>query len=516
MIAAAVIALLAAGPSRVVVYPDRAQVSRTSAVDCGARVPVVFERIPPSAAKDSLRAEISSGSIVGLRAELVTLAAEFNPKIEALRKRADELNDQAVGFRDEVTRAQTQFAVGDKLRGVATRLISREMTTEKPDLKSWQAAFDQSLHTQLAADQTMADAELKLADIATEQALVQAQLQQASAGAARQAWKVEVLAECAAGLKSTVTLTYLVGDVSWVPAYEARTTVGGVDLTLWATVQQTTGESWENVALVLSTAAPLQNATPPELNTLKLSAYQSPREKKVLVARSEVTQTATSGNLGLETKEAGLTTVDQGLSVQMAVTGRVQVSGEGQSARVRVGQTKLVGKLELRATPKLLPAAFRVVELTNSAPWPLLPGVVDAYRGSGFVGRYPLERVPQGGTFDLSFGLEESVRVKRTTLSELKREQGLFNDKIRFSYAYSMELTNHKKTNVEVALVDQVPTSEVNDVTIGIADSTTSGFERSTRDGSMKWKVKLSPQERKTVKLGFSVDVPNSYDSSGL
>ena len=37
---------------RVVVFPDRAQVTRLTTVTCGARVPVTFEHLPPAAAQD--------------------------------------------------------------------------------------------------------------------------------------------------------------------------------------------------------------------------------------------------------------------------------------------------------------------------------------------------------------------------------------------------------------------------------------------------------------------------------
>ena len=67
---------------RVVVFPDRAQVTRVTQVQCGARVPVTFDHIPPVAAQDSFRARVFGGSIDGMRAELVTQDKEFSPKAD--------------------------------------------------------------------------------------------------------------------------------------------------------------------------------------------------------------------------------------------------------------------------------------------------------------------------------------------------------------------------------------------------------------------------------------------------
>src|SRR6266699_3030294 len=74
--------------SQVVVYPDRAQVSRVVEVSCGAgRAAAVFASIPPSADPSSFRARASSGMVEGLRAETITRETAYAP--EAKRLEAD-------------------------------------------------------------------------------------------------------------------------------------------------------------------------------------------------------------------------------------------------------------------------------------------------------------------------------------------------------------------------------------------------------------------------------------------
>ena len=166
--------------------------------------------------------------------------------------------------------------------------------------------------------------------------------------------------------------------------------------------------------------------------------------------------------------------------------------------------------------PKVVPVAFRVAELTNQAAWPLLAGRVDAFRSTGLVGRYALERVPQGGAFNLTFGVEEAVRVKRTIIEELKRDTGLFNGNKRFTYVYSFEVANYGKTAIEVALAEHLPVSEMNDILVSVSEKTTAGYQLDPKDGIAKWKVQLKAGEKKKVDFGFRVDVPTSYDTGGL
>lgn len=511
-----VLLLAAHPPTSVVVYPDRAQISRTVEVACGARVAVTFDDVPPSAVPDSFRAAVKGGSVDGLRAERVTREQEYGAALEGLRAKAEALRERADALRDEQARALAKARAGGVLEGITAQLVARDWVAEKPDVKAWRLAYEQAAGAQLKASKALAETELKLAQLAVEQEVVQQQLQTAQALGRKEAWRVEVLASCPSGTGS-VTLNYVVGGAGWTPAYEARTTAGGVELALWATLQQATGEPWDKVELALSTATPAQNATPPTLTTLFVSAAQQEDVRKVLSARAEAVEESRSGSVsGPQPAKPGLGVKDQGLSVQLAVPARTTVSGDGKPQRVFVGAATLAGTVSLRATPKLLPAAFRVAELTNTAPWPLLPGLVEAYRGGGFVGRYPLEHVPKGGAFTLTFGLEETLRVKRTVTEELRRAEGLFQDKLRFRYGYAFELANYAKGPVEVQLVDQLPVPEVDDVLVSVGDATTPGYERNKADGRVTWKVKLAPQEKKPLRFDFLVDVPKSYDTNGL
>jgi uncharacterized protein (TIGR02231 family) len=518
---ALILAVLAstAAPDRVVVFPDRAQVTRTTPLTCGARVPVNFDNIPPSATQDSFRARVSGGSVDGMRAELVKKEKEFSPKAEGLVKALEALQLEIENASDQMSRAQTQTKVGRQYTEIAVQLVSREMATEKPDLKSWQSAFEASLGSSLSAAKATSDTNAKLRELRLKEEELRRQLDEVRLEQNRQSWTVEVLASCPAGKTAELSLTYLVGNASWTPVYEARAEEAGnaVEFSTWATIHQGTGEDWNQVELTLSTAVPSQNATPPELKVLTVTAYEKAVEKKVLVRRDEYVERAQTGSGG-ETANTGGQAVakSQGLSVQLLVPEKSKVPGDNAPVRLFVGKTRMKASFELRAMPKVVPVAFRVAELTNTAAWPLLAGRVDAFRSTGLVGRYELERVPQGGAFTLTFGVEDGVRVKRTIVDELKRDTGLFNGNKRFTYAYSFELANFGKAPIDVTLAEHLPVSEMNDIIVAVGEKTTAGYQLDPKDGIAKWKVALKAGEKKKVDFAFRVDVPSSYDTGGL
>jgi uncharacterized protein (TIGR02231 family) len=506
-------------PDSVVVFPDRAQVTRESAVTCGARVPVSFENIPPSAAQDSFRARmVGGGSVDGMRAELVKREKEFGAKAESLVAALEALQLEIENASDQLSRAQNQTKVGRQYTEIAVQLVSKEMAAERPDVKSWQSAFDNSLGSSLTAAKATSEVNAKLRALRLKEEELRRQLDEVRVEQNRQSWTVEVLVSCQAGKSGQLALTYLVGGASWTPVYEARADEAGnaVDFSTWATINQRTGEDWNQVELTLSTAVPSQNATPPDLKVLKVSAWEKQPEKKVLVRREELVEEAQVGSGGESESSGKPVAKNQGLSVQLRVPEKSRVPGDNAPVRLFVGSTKMKASFELRAMPKLIPVAFRVAELTNQAAWPLLPGRVDAFRSTGLVGRYPLERVPQGGAFTLTFGVEDAVRVKRTIVDELKRDTGLFNGNKRFSYVYSFELGNYGKAPIEVTLAEHLPVSEMNDILVSVGEKTTAGYQLNPKDGIAKWKVPLKPGEKKKLDLSFRVDVPNSYDTGGL
>jgi uncharacterized protein (TIGR02231 family) len=505
---------------RVVIFPDRAQVTRVTQLTCGARVPVKFENIPPAAGADSFRARVEGGTIDGLRSELITREKEFSAKAEALNAQIEALDLERNALNDQFTRAQGQQQLANQFTSVGMQQISRELAAEKPDTKAWQVAIDSSLSTGAAGARLKTETRAKLVQADRKLQELQLKLEGVQVAAQKRSWTVEVLASCPAGQTAELALTYLVGGASWTPSYEARADEAGnaVDLSTWATISQSTGEDWAQVDLTLSTAVPSQNATPPELKKLLVQGYEKAPEKKVLVRREEYVEHAQASAESPPEPQAQTTprVRAQGLSVQLVVPEKSRVPGDSSPVRLFVGKSHLKASFELRATPKLFPVAFRVAELTNQAPWPLLPGRIDAFRSTGLVGRYPLERVAQGGVFTITFGVEDSVRVKRSVVEELKRDTGLFNDKKRFTYAYHFELANYGKTPLDVALSDHLPVSEMNDIAVSISEKTTAGYSVNPQDGIAKWKVSLKAGEKKSVDFAFRVDVPTSYDMGGL
>ena len=147
---------------QVVVFPDRAQVTRVADVTCGAKVRVDFTDVSPAAAADSFRARVTEGAVLGMRAELKVRAEEFAPPLKDAMDKLKGLEDQLRQLQQGRTRADALGRLGDQFSNVAVAMVSRELAADRPDVRAWNAGFDLSLKARLSANEVRADTDTKI------------------------------------------------------------------------------------------------------------------------------------------------------------------------------------------------------------------------------------------------------------------------------------------------------------------------------------------------------------------
>jgi uncharacterized protein (TIGR02231 family) len=497
----------------VVVYPDRARVTRLLEVPCSERARVSFGEVTPAADPESFRGTISEGTIEGVRWREQARATAFAARAGALDRALLDLDGQITALEQRLERTEKSSEVRGGFLAVAERLVTEQMGRGRTDLRAWDAALETVLRAGLDAERTRAAAEAQRRNLDRRRTTLRAERAALEQGASKRAYLVEVVARCPAGRQAQVRLSYLVSGAGWTPSYEARVRAGLVELATFATVRQTTGEDWQAARLTLSTAAPRQDATLPEI--APLTVYAEPRrdEGPQIVARSEEAPRAPGVAAGGE-HETGtrVRALPQGLSVQMAVPDPAEVPGDGREVRLLVGRTRSQARLRLVATPRLSAQVVRVVELTNAASFPLLPGPLDVYREGDFLCRDELGLTPMGGQLGVAFGIEDRVHVRRRILEETERPVGLFGGARHHRFSYRFEVRSQLPQPVELDLRDQVPVSELADVAVVLDPRTTGGHQLVRRDGHIRWALRLAPGVETRVELAFRVEVPSKYD----
>jgi uncharacterized protein (TIGR02231 family) len=504
----------AARIKRVVVYPDRAMVTRVVKIPCGSHVIASFPGIPPAADAQSFRALASSAVVDGVRWQEQLREDAYAPGAEQLKNKVETLTAEHT----RSLRSESRFEnMQTTARGYLTQaqwFLKREMSGPKPATAVWKSALDAAIESELKATASLNTARIRSRELRRQLDEARAEYARIAEAAPRREYLAEAVVSCLAGNTSEVELSYLVGGSSWKPSYEARAqeSAGTVELKAFATVTQSTGEDWREAQLILSTAVPRQDATPPKIHPLRINAVEQEPPRKVLVERAEDIRHSDGGS-GSAVASTGtrMQAVTQGLSVQLVVPDPADVAGDGTAARVLFARNRLPAEFHFRTSPKLAPFVYLVADTVNAAPFPIIAGSVDLYRNGSFLARHTTETVASGARFPLSFGIEERLRAKRVVLEERERETGLISKNRRRVYAYRFHVANYLDRATELELSDQIPVSEMNDVTVAVDGQTTAGYNLDRSDGIVRWSLKLAPGEARAIDLAFHIDVPGEY-----
>ena len=169
--------------------------------------------------------------------------------------------------------------------------------------------------------------------------------------------------------------------------------------------------------------------------------------------------------------------------------------------------------IEFMAIPKLSPYVFLKSEIVNQAAYALLPGKVNTFAGNSYTGSSQLKKVAAGEKFDLFFGSDDQVTVKREELKQHK-DAGIFG-KSRVSYRYRMELNNFRKVPLTLTLRDQLPLAGDEEIKVSLDDPSIKPDESGT-DGRITWKIPLNAGEKKELTFGILVEYPKERQMDGL
>jgi uncharacterized protein (TIGR02231 family) len=324
-------------------------------------------------------------------------------------------------------------------------------------------------------------------------------------------------------------LRYRIGQAGWMPIYDARLASPGkgkanarIELVRRAEVRQSTTESWDNVALTLSTARPTGATAAPDMLPQGVDAFDEGRGRNF--ARDGASRGDARGlesTLEDEKLGAGLPaprSVAQmeaeievaGFQALYGIQGRVNIDNTGTAKKVRIATDSIEAKLSARAVPKLDPNAYLTASFTVGGETPLLPGPITLYRDGVYMGQGGLPMLSPGEETKLGFGVDDLVKVKRVEVTRTKGEEGLITTSNVDTRAYDVTAKNLHDFPLQITVIDQMPYSTNEDVTVetlsGMTPPSQTNVER--RRGVLAWNFDLEPKAEKVIKHGYKITWP--------
>jgi uncharacterized protein (TIGR02231 family) len=317
--------------------------------------------------------------------------------------------------------------------------------------------------------------------------------------------ELQLMAPAAGSLR--VAIEYITPCAAWRPAHRAelRDLAGQPTLVITsvATAWQATGERWERIRCAFSTARPTQAASPPALTDDRL--YTRPKteqERRVVeVEARDVTIQLTGTVDGTRQTDAMPGVDDGGEPLRFSPSRLVTIPSDGKPFRVELDEVTLPCKVDLVAFPELATVAHLRALATWTGKTPLLAGPVTLRRESEVVGTARLKFVGPGDSFELGFGPDDALRVRRSVTQKTGVRRLTRRNYLEREVAlYTSNLSDQPRTLI---LIERVPVSEIADVSVQLDPHNPADPDK---DGFVRIVQQLPARRNATSTIKYTVD----------
>ncbi len=511
----------------VTVYPDGASVTRVVAIDLPAGdTTLVAKDFPLTLDASSLRVEGEGGAKLTIGSIDTRPPRPVPPvNLSEIDKRIEALKDERANWQGAIDAAGARRKFAERFAEASPAGIGEK--GEARPLSEWRAAFAAVGEEVASADTATRDAERKQREIDREIA----RLEQDRAVKPPNKLEVRIDLASAAATKGTLRVTYTVRNARWAPLYDARLDTGAKDrkpaleLVRRAEITQNTGEDWSNVSLGVSTVRTSRGGNAPELNSLIVQYPQPPRPMAAGsasdLAMSSPAPRATrqlsspapvaQSELYMKADEQQATAEVNGFQVTFKIPGRVSIGAADGAKALRIAAATVTPDLLVRAVPVIDPTAFIEASFKQAEDAPLLPGRVSIYRDGVFVGRGRMNAAAKDETVRLGFGADDKVKIERTVLKRNEGSAGMIVTTSKTDErAFKTTVRNGHDFALKIAIEDQLPVSENEEIVVEMLPSTTPPTATNLRDkrGVLEWAFEAKPGEVRDIGLAWRVRWP--------
>ncbi|QOZ28642.1 mucoidy inhibitor MuiA family protein [Bradyrhizobium sp. CCBAU 51753] len=505
----------------VTVYPDGASVTRVITLDLPAGDNTLVARdFPVGLDPSSLRVEGDAGARLTIGAIDARPPRPVPPaNLPEIDKRIEALKDQRDDLEGIIKSAEARRKFAERFAEVSPVGIGEK--GEARPVSEWRAAFSAVGDEVAAADNAIRDARRKQREIDRDVQRLEADR------AAKPSSKFEVRIELAsaAATRANLRVTYAVRGARWVPLYDARLDTGAkdrkpaIELVRRAEITQSTGEDWSNVALAVSTVRVARGGNAPELGSLVVQYPQVPRPMAAGKLLDSVPQRAMPMSAAEPAENAMAKRADEREAVAevgafqatFKIPGRVSVAANMGPKNLRISTATITPDLAIRAAPAIDPTAFLEASFVQADDVTLLPGQVSIYRDGIFVGRSRMAATAKDETVRLGFGADDKVKIERTVVKRNEGSAGLIVTTSKTDErAFKTTVRNGHDFPIKVAIQDQLPVSESEEIVVEMLSSSTPATSTNLRDkrGVLEWAFEAKPGEVKEINFAWRMRWP--------
>jgi uncharacterized protein (TIGR02231 family) len=520
---------------KVTVYSDRAVVERSASFDMNAGTySFVFDDLPENVNAESLQLK---GQGPAIQEDLVFRTKFYSAipdeRIKALQAQRDEMDFKVQGISDGIIRLNAEIEYLKKIMESVTSSKQEQATVElNPEKWQQMVKFHRERLTVIDQERRNLERDQKLAK--AELARIDQELGKLTSGRQKKKNQAIAVLSSTTGGRMVLNLSYTVLGPSWRPAYDVRVDSEKkiVQISYNAAISQNSGEDWNNVKLSLSTARAEIGGTQPDLTPWYLNLYNPqetfPSPKEFTLGEVTVSNLYDAKKMAaaapLPEEDAplaapGAAAQSGATAVVFNVEGKANIASDTLQHRVYITGLNLPASFRYSTVPKLAMFAYLKANVKNESEFPLLEGTSKVFLDGNFVSDASMPSTAPGQEFWVFLGVDESVKVEYKLVKKTRDESGIFNKKNLFVYLFETQITNTKKTGIEILLWDQIPIATDKNIVVRLIEpkyiKDSEALKKSNQD-IFEWLLSLKPGEVVKMPLSFSVEYPQDANIEGL
>lgn len=572
----------------VTVYRGQALVTRLVEVPAGvwngAAGEVVVSELPERLVAGSLFAEGGGGvEVRSVRYRERAVGQDVREEVRKLESDARAVADKIAANQKALQVLGEQRTYLDKLENFAAPTANVEITKGVLNADQLKTLTEY----QFSARQRIADQELKLQQEARElqeqAGLIERQKGEVSGRSSRTLREAVVFLGRGQGngaaAAATLRVRYLVEGASWTPSYNVRADAARSSAVVEyeASIQQQSGEDWNDVGMTLSTAAPSLVAAAPALKPLSIALVASPGGAGsggggfgggTVIASGTLSYQAVKSQMGQDQRAAesmrnangsnfegvskqvyeendqrlnsvadrlqvlellagdrkggedrANTGAHEGVVVTYALPGKTSLPSRSDRQLVQIDRLPVKSAFYKVAVPVLTSYVYDEAELVNTSKLVLLEGPVSSYVGGEFVGSGAIETVAVGQPFTVGFGIDSSLRAGRERIDRAEQTQG--GNRV-VSYTYRLTVENFGEKAANVRLLDRIPQGRESEVRVTYdldekapALSADKTYQAAEKKkGVLRWDIEVGPGKAGSEALALSYKLRLEHDKN--
>ncbi len=253
------------------VFRNRAMVARKASVNVSkGQNTVKLSEMTSDLLDETVRVSVQGNyriKILDVNVERQFTTEIQKEQIRDMQAKIDSLEELKKVASDQLAILESKKVFVESLKAESVKIENQKMLLEKSTVQDWSNMLgfvDTNLN---AIYKDVRKQNQRIKELDEEITAIQRNMRQTQRDEAKDYKEIFIELDADRAASIVLEISYITQSASWYPTYDARVDIDDqtIELSYYAMVQQSTGEDWQDVDLVFSTAEPLSVKSIPEL-----------------------------------------------------------------------------------------------------------------------------------------------------------------------------------------------------------------------------------------------------------